>query len=178
MMYREQPITQPTDRSSAKSKSVIFLDIDGVLNRGSSDGEHRVDSDLLVRFQSLVSSTNARVVLASTWRHDPAGVADARRLGIPFDDVLPDLRPKSRGDEIKAWLATHPGTDRFVILDDEDDGYGDFPLFQPSPSRGLTPKLASALSSYLSGERKKDARRNVVVCACQALWFSLCGHKG
>jgi HAD domain in Swiss Army Knife RNA repair proteins len=164
--------------TSTKSQPVIFLDIDGVLKRMGKDRERRVDRDLLARFKRLVEKTNARVVLASTWRHDPRGVEDARRLQIPFDDVLPDLRPGSRADEIRLWLATHPETERFAILDDEDDCYGDLPLFQPHARQGITSKLTDALDSYLKGERRRDMRRSRIVQACQAIRFTLFGHKG
>ena len=164
--------------TSSKSLPVIFLDIDGVLKRLGRDRERRVDRDLLARLQRLVEQTNARVVLASTWRHDPKGLEDARRLHIPFDDVLPDLRPASRADEIRAWLASHPETERFAILDDEDDCYGDLPLFQPHAREGITCKLTEAVDSYLKGERKRDLRRSRFVQACQAIRFKLFGHKG
>ena len=61
--------------------AVIFLDIDGVLNRASRkahSNDHVIAVDLLRRLKSLVSSTKAFVVLASTWRHEPGGVQKAR----------------------------------------------------------------------------------------------------
>src|SRR5579884_1900095 len=115
---------------------IIFLDIDGVLNRTGRINQaqrHSVDADLLARFKQLVRDTGAQVVLASTWRHEPAGLQRARALGIPFDDVLPDLRPRSRADEVEQWLRNHPGQGRCAAIDDDDDGYGSIELFQPDP---------------------------------------------
>jgi hypothetical protein len=84
---------------------------------------HVVETDLLGRLKSLVTSTNACVVLASTWRHEVDGTQKARKLGIPFEEMLPDLCPHFRGREVKAWLTNHPNVERFAIIDDDDDGY-------------------------------------------------------
>jgi HAD domain in Swiss Army Knife RNA repair proteins len=127
-------------------RPVIFLDIDGVLNRSSSkSNRHTIDPTLLDRFKRLRTALDARVVFVSTWRHELGGARRAHDLGIPFEDVVPDLRPCSRGDEVRAWLRSHPDVTRFVIMDDDDDGYGDMPLFQPNPYMGLsdsTPALS------------------------------------
>jgi len=182
------PLTAPLSKPLAQAGrgpgtnsvtgAVIFLDIDGVLNRNTNGRERGVDRDLLARFQRLVATTNSRVVLASTWRHDPNGLADARRLKIPFDDVLPDLRPQSRGKEIEAWLANHSETKRFLIIDDEDDAYRNYPLFQPPPTKGLTAQLATGVEAYLKGERRRDMRRSFISRACEAVRFAVFGHKG
>lgn len=161
--------------------AVIFLDIDGVLNRADrkpSETARVVERDLLARFKALVRASKATVVLASTWRHNSEGLQDARRLGIPFDHVLPDLRPQSRGAEIEAWLNAHASTDRFAIIDDDDDGYRDFPLFQPNPTQGLTPEVADAVLSYLRGERTRDLRRNFMIRVLQSLRSLIAGHRG
>ena len=61
---------------------VIFLDIDGVLNCRKTPNPRKlpyiVDPKLLKRFKRLVERTGAKVVLASTWRYDPAGLFSAR----------------------------------------------------------------------------------------------------
>jgi hypothetical protein len=159
---------------------VIFLDIDGVLNR-SSEHERKqrvVDETLLVRFKQLVQDTDSEVVLASTWRHDPGGMAAARELGIPFDDVLPDLRPQSRGDEVRAWLASHDTAGRFVVLDDDNDGYESLPLFQPNPREGLSPRVAAAVKAYLNGERDIDLRRSLPIRLLHFVRTFVFGHRG
>ena len=60
------------------------------------------------------------------------------KIEIPFEDVLPDLRPCSRGKEVKAWLTIHSNVERFAIIDDDDDEYENMPLFQPNPYQGLS----------------------------------------
>jgi HAD domain in Swiss Army Knife RNA repair proteins len=162
---------------------VIFLDIDGVLNRTtriSTDRCRVVDADLLNRLKDLVSKTGAKLVLTSTWRHDQKGLQSARDLGIPFDDVAPDLRPQSRGAEVNMWLRTHSAiaAGRFAVLDDDDDGYGKLPLFQTDPTQGLTPEVATALSDYLMGHRTRDLRRSRFVRCCQWLRSLVAGHRG
>jgi hypothetical protein len=159
---------------------VIFLDIDGVLNRKRllSRTPRGVERDLLERFKLLVRETGAYVVLSSTWRHDAAALADAHRQGVPFDDVLPDLRPRSRGDEIREWLRVHPNMGRFCALDDDDDGYGSIPLFQPYPTQGLTRAESEAVSAFLRGESDRDLRRNALVRALQSARDTLIGHHG
>jgi HAD domain in Swiss Army Knife RNA repair proteins len=178
------PSTNPfTDRTGPDDpkRAIIFLDIDGVLNRShrkARSNSHVVATDLLARLKSLVSSTDAFVVLASTWRHEPNGLQKARELGIPFEDVLPDLRPCSRGREVKAWLANHPHSKRFAIIDDDDDEYEDMPLFQPNPSQGLSEQVAAAIEEYLAGRRKDDYRRSLLIRAFEYLKSYFEGHRG
>jgi Swiss Army Knife RNA repair-like protein len=159
---------------------VIFLDIDGVLNRKRLLGStpRVIDPDLLERFKLLVRNTGAYVVLASTWRHDAAGIAAAREQGLPFDDLVPDLRPRSRGYEVKEWLRVHQNMGRFAVIDDDDDGYGSLPLFQPHPTEGITPEINAAVAAYLSGKTDRDFRRNVLVRALQLVRATLAGHRG
>jgi hypothetical protein len=162
-------------------RPVIFLDIDGVLNRSSSDArsnEHDVATELLARLKTLVTSADARVVLASTWRHETGGLRKARELGIPFEDVLPDLRPHSRGTEVKAWLADHPNVERFAIIDDDDDGYEDMPLFQPNPYKGLSSEVATAVAEYFAGIRDDDYRRSLPIRSWDYLKSFFEGHRG
>jgi hypothetical protein len=104
-----------------------------------------VDPKLLARLKRALKATRAKVVLSSWWRCDPVGIPAAKYWGVPFFDVCPD-RPKSpRGKEMVKWLADHPGVTRFAIIDDEDDGSDDLPLFQPSSKTDLTPEIAKGV---------------------------------
>jgi hypothetical protein len=175
------PSTGLPQGTGAPSRPVIFLDVDGVLNRSlptARSKKHVVAPELLARFKSLAASTNAYVVLTSTWRHEPGGIEKAKELGIPFEDVVQDLRPRSRGAEVKAWLVRHPDVERFVILDDDDDDYEDMPLFQPNPYTGLSPDLAAAAQEYLNGGRDDDCRRTLLVRAGEYLKSLFEGHRG
>ena len=140
---------------------VIFLDIDGVLNSTQTPNPKRlpyvVDKRLLRVFNKLIARTHAKVVLISDWRHDPAGLFAARFHGIRYYAVVPE-RPKSRGDQIRAWLRKHPKVFRYAVIDDDDDQLDDLPLFQPSDSTGLTSRMAQGIAEYLSGRTDKDMR--------------------
>jgi hypothetical protein len=95
---------------------VIFLDIDGVLNCKKTANPRKlpyvVDLRLLARLRRLLGRRGAKVVLTSTWRYDPAGLFSAKRWGIPFIGVTPDMPKRPRRDEIRAWLETHPKVTR------------------------------------------------------------------
>jgi HAD domain in Swiss Army Knife RNA repair proteins len=160
----------------------IFTDIDGVLNcRTTPNPRHFpyiVDLKLLDRFKSLVDRTGAQVILASTWRYDPAGIFSANYWGVPFSDVTPDLPEKPRRDEILAWLSKHPDVNRYVVIDDEDDELDGLPLFQPSCHVGLTDEIAAGVESYLFGETDKDMRRSRLWRVLQNSYAILRGHPG
>src|SRR5436190_2364203 len=174
--------TEPHALVACSSRmKVIFLDIDGVLNckttRNSRNLPYVVDPKLLRRFKRLLDRTGAKVVLASTWRYDPAGLFSARRAGIPFMDVIPDMPKRPRRDEVLAWLKRHPKVKRFVVIDDEDDELDQLPLFQPSPDTGLTEKMVKGVTDFLAGRTDKDMRRNAVVRALQNIKSVFKGHE-
>jgi hypothetical protein len=141
---------------------VIFLDVDGVLNCRKTPNPRKlpyiVDRTLLARFMRLVEQTGAKVVLSSTWRYDPAGLFSAKHWGIPFVDITPDMSNRPRRDEILTWLKKHPKVTRFVVIDDDDDELDQLPLFQPSATTGLTGKVVTGVTRYLSGKTSKDMR--------------------
>ena len=104
---------------------VIFLDIDGVLNcrrtQNARDLPYIVDDKLLKRLFTLLERTGAEVILSSTWRYDPAGLFSAKRYGIPFLDVIPDMPGKPRRTEITSWIDANGEVERFAVIDDDDD---------------------------------------------------------
>lgn len=161
---------------------VIFLDLDGVLNSKRTPNPRNlpyvIDEHLAARFRDLVDRTGAQVVLSSTWRYDPAGLFTARRWGVPFFDVTPDLPDRPRRDEILAWLECHPETSRYVVLDDEDDELDELPLFQPSSAVGLTEEIAEGVADFLLGQSEVDMRCSGVVRLLQNLSSRLKGHAG
>jgi hypothetical protein len=146
---------------------VIFLDIDGVLNCDKTPNPRKfpyiIDKKLLVRLNSLLENTKAKVVLSSSWRCDPVGLLAAKHYDVPFIDVCPDKPNSPRGKEMLQWLANHPRVTRYAIIDDEDDGLDDLPLFQPSCKTGLTAKIVKGVERYLAGKTEETMRLNAMV---------------
>lgn len=142
---------------------VIFLDIDGVLNTNQVHNPrgfpYVVEDRLVDRFNRLVERTSARVVLMSTWRLDPIGLLAAKHFRITFSDVTPDMPDGARSAEILAWLKAHPEVERFVVLDDTDDGFETLPFFQTSMDDGLTPDISDGIEAYLLGHRHTSMRQ-------------------
>jgi hypothetical protein len=161
---------------------VIFLDIDGVLNSDATENPRRLpyhtDPALVARLHRLLARTGAKVVLTSTWRYDPAGLFSAKHQGIPVFDVTPDHPGQSRHEEIAAWLRGRPDVERFLVIDDEDDGLDSLPLFQPLRSTGLTDEMVEAAAAYLEGATQTDGRRSKLVRLVQNVSATLRGHKG
>ena len=124
---------------------LIFLDIDGVLDIYTS--RYQLDPVLMARLGTLLERTSAKIVVSSSWRAmdvaetiefmtDP----DNPSVGpnpFPYTDkiigITPILfsvaegdidRPATRGEEIAAYLKSHP-CDSYVILDDCDEVFRD-----------------------------------------------------
>ena len=138
---------------------VVFLDIDGVLNR---TGYHPVEShglrswiepELAARLSRLLRTVNAVIVLISDWRigRDLAILAnELRSAGI--DGRLLGATPSlgsERWREIEAWIAEHdvPVEDIAIV----DDGYDMGPLrdrfIRISPLAGLDENAADAVAA-------------------------------
>lgn len=114
---------------------VLFLDIDGVLNRSSHSTHMRLDDDLVERLRVLVINTGCSIVLTSFWRHHIAYIRCVlHRSGLPAESViahtpgisgssmlLPEYcdepQYENRVEEIRAWRERHPHVTRFAVLD-------------------------------------------------------------
>lgn len=131
---------------------VIFLDIDGVLNCKNTlyffRGCFGIDPYLVRILKRIISATNAKIVLSSTWRLDDPFREEIKRHGIDFLDITPKL-DSIRGEEIKSWLENHPEVEQYIILDDDSDFLEEQPLFQTSWDTGLTEKIADDAINYL-----------------------------
>ena len=119
-------------KASAAPASVLFLDVDGVLNTQQT----RVTSQLpapaqLAELARIIASTRAALVLSSTWRLDESTLADIEcslaGVGLRLIGSTPQVkrsRPHKAGercDEILAWLSsTDLKVCAWVALDDMD----------------------------------------------------------
>ena len=151
---------------------VIFLDIDGVLNRAATlvrvdDRYMGIDPALLRRLAGVVQKTGAVIVLTSTWKkcwykndwekYKQDAFADHLdaaflRCGLSVYDKTEDgLFDRGRG--ILRWMQDKP-VEAFVILDDAPFDYeerGLLPhLIRTQNARGLTPERANAALALLT----------------------------
>ena len=120
---------------------VIFLDIDGVLNsidwwnsernHGNIGGEASdMDPLCIERINRLSKETNSKIVISSSWRHDPFYKRTMNIYGIknvigrtPVTSYVGNGADHNfvRGEEIKMFLELHPEIENYVIFDDEND---------------------------------------------------------
>lgn len=123
-------------------RRIIFLDIDGVLNsvkydRERTDKEGNIDETRMVLLKELVDSTNAEIVLSSSWRKhwsidddecDHIGIklnSTFQKYGLKIRDKTPVLSALERSIEIQTWLDEHLcEIQSFVIIDDMFGGWG------------------------------------------------------
>ena len=173
-------------------RKYLFLDLDGVLNtwqysnhlinNGLSEFDENgslFDPKAVENLQCIIDSTNAKIVLSSTWRFD--GIQSMNKLwkdrNIPGELIgtTPHLTTVyfenvdsnetwqkhpigSRGMEIDEWLRLNTNQKlepfTYAILDDEDD----FLLHQmehivlTDPMKGITKEVADKVISILNKE--------------------------
>ena len=128
---------------------MLFLDIDGVLNRTAyrPDESHGlrswIEPELAARLSHVLREIDAAIVLASDWRtgRELAHLADELRVaGIvgTLVGVTPVLG-QARWREIEAWMIEHELAPEHVVI--VDDGYDMGPLsarfVRVSPLNGL-----------------------------------------
>lgn len=106
--------------------NVLFLDIDGVLNRNGTKerccGFMGVDRELSKRFLAWLKDTDVNIVLSSTWRRHPEMWEHLHESGIDWTGMTPVLGTNVRGDEIQHWLDKNEGSwTSYAILDDDSD---------------------------------------------------------
>lgn len=109
--------------------TIVFLDIDGVLNNESSIGLPALglDKRCLERLNKLLEKTGASIVITSSWRlsHSLARLQSSlSEYGLKYPERIigatPHLPSKPRGEEIQLWLR-QMDVKAFVIFDDYSD---------------------------------------------------------
>lgn len=97
---------------------IIFLDVDGVLNKGSGIMQDRADN--FVRFFQS-SGNDWKIVVSSTWRKSEQDMARLRAAIAPIAGKIVGMTPLiddySRFLEIQAYLQEHPADDHIIIDD-------------------------------------------------------------
>lgn len=119
---------------------VIFLDFDGVLNSNTYNASQwkpgvLIDPSRMILLKRLVDATAAKIVLSTSWKEhwnqdesccDDTGILINRIFeehGLKIFDKIPDTET-GRADGIASWLAAHPDTEQFVVIDDMPLGSG------------------------------------------------------
>lgn len=163
------PLINPEDLSPTRaallpaSCSVLFLDVDGVLNRcGKSYA--RLESGLIDNLVRIVDETDCRIVVSSTWRWMPGPMAELtkaledRGIAILSSTPVHQIRTQGgiytasvRGDEIQAWMDEHGTPERFCIVDDDGDmAHLTDKLIKTSSFDGLTDSHADRIIAALN----------------------------
>lgn len=132
---------------------VLFLDIDGVLNKDGTkekcEGFTGVDRRLLQKLTSwLETHPEVNLVLSSTWRTDPKFIAHLLELGLNFYGYTPQLHV-DRGLEILSWLTEHPEVKHWAVLDDCQMKKVGSRLVLTSPKEGLQIKHLAKIEHIL-----------------------------
>ena len=151
---------------------ILFLDVDGVLNKLGSTPETRtkqrvreggliigVEPELCRIVEEIVESTGCKVVLSSSWRdsdpNDEGMVYLKENLNFGFYDITPRTRTGFRGEDILQWFCNNSNSDvinctKYAILDDENDFFKFQPWFQSNHETGITRDLAYKIIGYLN----------------------------
>lgn len=151
------PPEQKSITGSGSKIKVLFLDIDGVVNRrenfNPANGRSLYPIDRYCAFLvgKIKLDTGCEVVLSSSWRHHPDGVEAVEKDVVPIIDITPTLRG-IRGTEIQKWLDEHPEVERYAILDDDSDMLvSQAPnFFKTTFEDGLTKEIADAVTEHLN----------------------------
>lgn len=143
---------------------VLFLDVDGVLNRTGFRPEDSVglrswiEADLAQRLCEVLHATGAGIVLASDWRLNRAldEVRDELRaagIDAALIGATPELRGQPRWREIEAWMVQHTmAREAIVIVDDlHDMGPLAERFVRTSPLTGLDAVAAQAIVALYEG---------------------------
>lgn len=111
---------------------MIFLDVDGVLNRTGFEPADSVglrswiEAELAAKLAEVIAATGARIVLSSDWRRDRE-LEDLQEelVAAGVECVLVGTTPVLGGPrwrEIEAWMVEHQvSRESIVIVDDAFD---------------------------------------------------------
>ncbi len=148
---------------------ILFLDIDGVLNRCGKSAQG-LEEDKVLLLKSIVEQTGCEIVLSSTWRKSEHNLERIKllcrqRLGCELFGTTPIMdrkvdglwRAEQRGTEIANWLEPWQHKNpRFVILDDDADMGDLLPhLVKTDSFTGLTAEIAAEVIARFNNAEPK-----------------------
>ena len=135
---------------------ILFLDIDGVVNSRATTSFRELyplDPHMAFMVGKIQLDTDCEVVLSSSWRHHPDGVAAVEKRIVKIYDKTPTLDHLGvRGHEIQAWLDKHPEVERYAILDDDSDMLDEQKpnFFKTTFQNGLTEDIMYKVIAHLN----------------------------
>lgn len=142
-------------------KKVLFLDVDGVLNTTNSRSLFSLTKPTLRQLKRIIDSTDAHIVLSSTWRLSIDAFRHLNRTlsyrGLHISGTTPNLGGEGgavyRGKEIKAWLDENSSVMHYAILDDMSETFmeGLPGFFRTDEATGLTEEIADKVIAHLTG---------------------------
>ena len=146
--------------------TVLFLDVDGVLNNRSfhlergHDELHPIDPSMLDRLNRVVEKTGCDVVLSSAWRYmglkRVQEILDRNGAKFRLMDQTPRLNA-TRGREIKTWMYGHKVLDTQMAIVDDDSDMEDLMhrLVQTTFDSGLQEDHVARLIELLNEENEE-----------------------
>ena len=161
---------------------VIFLDIDGVLNRvftpdKAPSGVIGVEDYLISHLYDIVKYTGAQIVLTSTWKRDWDKETGAKsknylyleqklaQFNLSIADKTND-EMYSRGYGIHRYIKDHPDITEWVVID--DDYFNDYDEVIQNHfvntrffGGALSNKKASQAIKILNGETNRTSQRRL-----------------
>ena len=150
---------------------ILFLDIDGVLNNKKTPMRETsmwpLSPWLVKVLHRILCHTGSKVVLSSSWRHDPEGINNVRLAVLPHELIGITSRYSSsskygvkedelcRGHNIQDWFDENKEyvIDKYAILDDSgpeeflDHQHPNF--FKTETDTGLTEEIADRIIIHL-----------------------------
>lgn len=177
-------------------QKIIFLDFDGVITTPESGWT--IDIQKLELLNKLIITTDAKIVVTSSWKHGYENVDDFKnsiykknkRKNSPlfynhnesvlerFTDQIYDITDSKgswRGDEIERWLNKHEEEiESYVILDDDSDFHEDqlFHFVQTDLYEGITEREVKICINILKKQRVwNPIRMNLVLTT---MWRNKC----
>ena len=106
--------------------SLIFIDVDGVLNSTTENRDEKFIPEIMTRLARLVKDTGATPVLSTAWRLKKESreevVAQFLEYGLPMPLGCTPRILGPRGNEVLAWLQMNTRN----VLQDRELHYGEF----------------------------------------------------
>lgn len=126
MAMGQTPLT-PSGTLCTGGRTVIFLDVDGVLHSTSAPFDAKFNQSCMQALVKIVRTTGADIVLSSSWRtvEESIGQVNTALSSYGLNAVIgcTPILPVAREEEVCKWLDDHAGeVARWVAIDDIDLG--------------------------------------------------------